>query len=395
MTRKLQKNEEFPLDEARTLSRLIEAFQVFHCVDCGKCTGACPLAQVDRDFSPRLLAKYVIEEGLSSQYVKQKAWTCLTCGLCDERCPAGISFTEFIRAIRPLYAGADSKGLLSHGGALQGLMRMQAVQAVSQNRLDWMTPDLKTSAHGEVLYFVGCLPYFEVFFRGLDLPLTKVAVDTVRLLNSVGVEPVVLQNERCCGHDLIWTGDHTSFQKLRSFNMKSFKAAGVKTIVTACGECSYVLKHLYPESSQPFPFEVMHLTEFLAKAGFSGKRRLSGLATYQDPCRLGRMQGVYDAPRGLLGDILDVREMAHFGAGSWCCGNSAWLHCDRYSKQMQVERLLEAKRTEADLMVTACPKCQIHLACARRDVNLQMNLHLKIQDIASVIAQAVAPERSK
>jgi heterodisulfide reductase subunit B len=62
---------------------------------------------------------------------------------------------------------------------------------------------------------------------------------------------------------------------------------------------------------------------------------------------------------------------------------------------MQVERLLEAKRSEADLMVTACPKCQIHLACARRDVNLQMNLHLKIQDIASVIAQAVAPERSK
>ena len=106
---------------------------------------------------------------------------------------------------------------------------------------------------------------------------------------------------------------------------------------------------------------------------------------------MGRFQGVYDAPRELLGAILDVREMAHFGAGAWCCGNSAWLHCDRYSKQMQVERLLEAKRTEADLIVTACPKCQIHLACAMRDVNLQMDLHLKIQDIASVIAEAVAP----
>jgi Fe-S oxidoreductase len=382
------------LDQSSALSKFIEDFQVFHCVDCGKCTGACPLAQVDRDFSPRLVAKYAIEEGLESEYVREKAWTCLTCGLCNERCPVGISFTEFIRAIRPLYGKEKSKGLLSHGGALQGLMRMQTAPGLNQKRLDWISPDLKVSSQGEILYFVGCLPYFEAFFSGLNVTLTKIAVDTVRILNSLGVEPVVLQNERCCGHDLIWTGDRTSFQKLRNLNVESFKNVGAKTIVTACGECSYVLKHLYPESSGPFPFEVMHLTEFLRKAGLPEKERLGGRATYQDPCRLGRMQGVYDAPRELLGAILDVREMAHFGAGAWCCGNSAWLHCDRYSKQMQVERLLEAKRTEADLLVTACPKCQIHLSCAMRDVNLHMDLHLRLQDITGVIAEAIAPGSS-
>lgn len=382
------------MDQSSALSKFIEDFQVFHCVDCGKCTGACPLAQVDRDFSPRLVAKYAIEEGLESEYVREKAWTCLTCGLCNERCPVGISFTEFIRAIRPLYGKEKSKGLLSHGGALQGLMRMQTAPGLNQKRLDWISPDLKVSSQGEILYFVGCLPYFEAFFSGLNVTLTKIAVDTVRILNSLGVEPVVLQNERCCGHDLIWTGDRTSFQKLRNLNVESFKNVGAKTIVTACGECSYVLKHLYSKSSGSFPFEVMHLTEFLRKAGLPEKERLGGRATYQDPCRLGRMQGVYDAPRELLGAILDVREMAHFGAGAWCCGNSAWLHCDRYSKQMQVERLLEAKRTEADRLVTACPKCQIHLSCAMRDVNLQMDLHLRLQDITGVIAEAIAPESS-
>ena len=98
------------MKQSKTLSELIEKFQIFHCVECGKCTGACPLAQVDRDFSPRLVAKYVIEEGLDSEYVKEKAWTCLTCGLCNERCPIGISFTEFIRAIRPLFITEDFKG---------------------------------------------------------------------------------------------------------------------------------------------------------------------------------------------------------------------------------------------------------------------------------------------
>jgi heterodisulfide reductase subunit D len=382
------------LESDPILSRIVEDFQVYHCVECGKCTGACPLAQVDRDFSPRLLARHIIEEGLQSEYVREKAWTCLTCGLCNQRCPVGISFTEFVRALRPLYVREDHTGYLSHGGALQGLMRMQSVPRLVQNRLDWITPDLRISSQGETLYFVGCLPYFETFFSDLNVSLVKIAVDTVRILNSLGIEPVVLANERCCGHDLIWTGDEGSFQKLRHLNIESFETAGAKTIITACAECSYVLKHLYPDASEPFPFEVIHLTEYLEKVDVADTKRLNKTATYQDPCRLGRLQGVYDEPRELLGSILELREMAHFGAGAWCCGNSSWLHCDRYSKQMQVERLLEAKGTRADLIITACPKCQVHLTCAMRDINRLGDLHLKIQDISSVIAKSIEFGRS-
>ena len=377
------------MDKSNALSQLIEDFKVFHCVDCGKCTGACPLAQVDRDFSPRLVAKYAIEEGLDSEYVKEKVWTCLTCGLCNERCPVGISFTEFVRAIRPLYTREDFRGHLSHGGALHGLMRMQTAPNLNQNRVDWITPDLKVSSHGEILYFVGCLPYFETFFSDMNLSLVNIAIDTIKILNSIGIEPVVLPDERCCGHDLIWTGDGESFQKLLHLNVEAFKKAGVKTIITACGECSYVLKHLYPNFSELFNFDVMHLSEYLKRTGFAAGGSMGKIATYQDPCRLGRFQGVYDAPRELLGPILELREMAHFGTGAWCCGNSAWLHCDRYSKQMQVERLQEAKGTQTELIVTACPKCQVHLTCAMRDANRLYNLNMKIQDFSSVIAESI------
>jgi Fe-S oxidoreductase len=56
---------------------------------------------------------------------------------------------------------------------------------------------------------------------------------------------------------------------------------------------------------------------------------------------------------------------------------------------MQVERLLEAKGTQADFMVTACPKCQVHLTCAMRDVNRLQDLRMKILDMASVIAESI------
>jgi Fe-S oxidoreductase len=273
-------------------------------------------------------------------------------------------------------------------------MRMQGASGLIQNRLDWITPDLKIATQGDLLYFVGCLPYFETFFSDLKVSLGRIAVDTVTILNALGTVPVVLPDERCCGHDLIWIGDDESFQGLRRINMASFQKAGVKTIVTACGECSYVLKHLYPREADAFPIEVMHLSEYLGKVGLPDGHRLNQAATYQDPCRLGRLQGVFDAPRSLLGSILEIREMRHFGAGSWCCGNSAWLGCDKYSKQMQVERLREAKETQSDLIVTACPKCQVHLTCAMRDVNRLENLQMRIQDLSGVVARSMERDHS-
>ena len=377
------------MNHNQTLAKLIDKYQIFHCVECGKCTGACPLAQVDSNFSPRLVAKYAIEEGLGSDYVKEKVWTCLTCGLCNDRCPIGISFTEFIRSVRPLFITEEFKGHLSHGGALQGLMRMQTAPDLNQNRLDWVNDEHNISSHGEILYFTGCLTYFDTFFSTMNLKLKQIASDTVKILNSVGIAPVVLPDERCCGHDLIWTGDEKSFHKLRRLNIESFKKAGVKTIITSCGECFYTLKDLYGQPAEPFPFEVMHISEYLQKIGFSVKKELNEIATYQDPCRLGRLMGIYDAPRQLLESVMELREMPHFRAGAWCCGNSAWLHCDRYSKQMQVERLMEAQGTKSDLIVTACPKCQIHLTCAMNDVNLIQDLSMKIRDISSILAESI------
>jgi Fe-S oxidoreductase len=70
----------------------------------------------------------------------------------------------------------------------------------------------------------------------------------------------------------------------------------------------------------------------------------SGVVTYQDPCRLGRRAGIYEAPRDLLRMIPGVRfeEMERNRENSVCCGTSAWMECSNCSKAMQVERLQEA-----------------------------------------------------
>jgi Fe-S oxidoreductase len=54
-----------------------------------------------------------------------------------------------------------------------------------------------------------------------------------------------------------------------------------------------------------------------------------------------------------------------------------------------VERLQEAKATRSDLLITACPKCMIHLTCAMRDPFRYGSLSMEIRDLASVLADQI------
>ncbi len=91
--------------------------------------------------------------------------------------------------------------------------------------------------------------------------------------------------------------------------------------------------------------------------------------TYQDPCRLGRQLGVLEAPRRVLSAVpgVELVEMDRSGADAVCCGTAGFTHCDAASRRLQQERLESAAGTGAQTLVTACPKCLIHFACAQAE----------------------------
>ena len=45
------------------------------------------------------------------------------------------------------------------------------------------------------------------------------------------------------------------------------------------------------------------------------------------------------------------------------CGVNAFVSCSEVSRKMQLDRLVEAKGTNASAMLTFCPKCLIHYNC--------------------------------
>ncbi len=57
------------------------------------------------------------------------------------------------------------------------------------------------------------------------------------------------------------------------------------------------------------------------------------------------------------------------------------------NKKIQVERLKEAKSSGAELLITACVKCQIHFKCAQNDPVLEEEVQINIRDLTTLIAE--------
>ena len=383
-----------------SIEDIVKETKAFYCLECGVCTGSCPVSRVLPSFSPRMMVTEALL-GLEAEVLKDSnPWQCLTCGRCSHRCPSKVDYQGFIRSVRIEAVGKGMEGVCSHGGVLQGIMRLQSQGLFKQNRLGW-TSGVKIAEKGDYFYFVGCAPYFDVVFKHLNVNFGLTARNGVKLLNLMGIEPVVSNDERCCGHDLLWNGDRKSFESLAKFNVQLVAESGAKTLVTSCAECYRTWKIDYApyfKGAGAAP-RILHLSEFLAQQAeyaehmdqLKPKAGTLRKVTFQDPCRLGRHMGVYDPPRELLSAVpgIEIVEMRHHRASATCCAGGTWTNCDRYAKQIQVGRLREARETGAEVLVTACPKCRIHFACAMKDPNLASEIVLPMKDLAEVLAEAL------
>jgi heterodisulfide reductase subunit D len=259
-------------------------------------------------------------------------------------------------------------------------------KGVTQDRTFWVG-DGKTVEKGDVFYFVGCRPYFDVIFRDIEAGSIQGAKNMLKILNACGVAPVVSNDERCCGHDALWNGNEERFKQLARMNLDLIRASGAKEVVFSCPEGYFTFKNYYTKYFGELGFEPVHILDFLAEKIDQGSVQFEAfpeVVTYHDPCRLGRLAGIFDAPRKLLTAIpgIELREMPRSRENGVCCGTTGWMNCSSCSKEIQLERLAEAKETGARTLVTACPKCQIHFRCAKSAFELET----EITDLYDIVA---------
>ena len=378
----------------KRIDQLVEDTGAFDCVECGKCTTVCPVAKYNTNFAPRTIVLRSIEGQTDNLSKDKDIWTCITCELCNSMCPYKVDYTGFIRGLRNEASALDNTPVCSQGGIIQGVMRVQANGDFKQHRLGWVTPDLKVADKGDVFFFTGCVPYFDSVFKDRpDLRLASIPQAAVKIMNKGGITPAVSNDEVCCGHDLNWTGDEASLQKLMKKNIDVIKASGAKKVVFTCPECMRTFNLDYQDLLGDFDFEMVHISELAEELLKEGKIKLrpgTGKVTIQDSCRLGRHLGIYDPPRNAVKASAgtQVVEMDNSRDKALCCGVSAWATCDETSRKLQVDRLKEAKRTGADCLLTGCYKCLIHLNCAQTNKTQtpKEQIDIPIKDLSVYLA---------
>ena len=380
-----------------------QIFDLDACTRCGRCQDRCPANLTQKPLSPKKLiqdlkgewlaaaAGVKNEDGILDKVIPEETfWSCTACLSCQVNCPVSIPTFDKTLEIRRYLTMTLSKVSPELKLLYKNLQtRFDPYGMGKGKRLEWTEGlDIKkaTETEVDVLYWVGCV-------ASLDDRNRKVAKSFSTIMQKAGVSFGVLgPEEKCCGDPLRRTGNEYQYQEIAQGNIDLLKEMGVKTIVTACPHCYNTLKNDYAQLGADF--QVYHHTEFINKLVQEGKDQdqpvLEGVTTYHDPCYLGRVNRIFDAPRDILGAVKkdSFVEMPRNRDEGFCCGGGGgriWME-EHHGRICHV-RMDDAISVEANTVITACPYCLIMMEDAIKDK--EKSETMKALDISEAIVKGV------
>ena len=390
---------------------------LYACTECGRCTANCPASISGKPLRPRdiihnlkvhllasgnnslfhrdqgILDKAIEQPLVQGQVVTQdELWACTTCHACMEVCPVDIEHVERIIDFRRDLVMKEA----NFSSEVKSLFRNLEIYndthgRGSSFRADWAVglpvKTTKEESNFEILYWAGC----EGSFHDRNKDVSKVIVKMIQEAEvSVGI---LGKEEGCCGDPARRIGNEYLFQELACRNIAILNRYGVKKIITYCPHCYHTLNNEYPQFGGHF--EVMHysvyLNELLRQGRIKVKRSLEGRVTFHDPCYLGRVNGIYNAPREILKSIpaLESKEMNRSREKSFCCGAGGgrmWMH-EHLGERINNLRTKEVIEVGVDFVATSCPYC---LTMVEDGIKGQeMDDRVKALDLAEILYQSI------
>ena len=411
--KKKEKAEQFFKDDDYYLDKIYEPKMrnlLKRCYQCARCSGVCQLSKVQK-FTPSRIIQEILE-GFDEKIYNGVLNDCLTCNSCMQNCPEDVNFADIVRMARYKMRQRDEQCLddsVAHKAMYTTISELMSYSHVQPKRdLSWVPKECEIADSGEVLYFVGCMPYFKFEFDELD----NIPANSLKIISKIEEKPIVVRkDEVCCGHDLYWgQGKFKAFIDLAKKNYELFMNAGVSTIITSCAEGYRTFKVEYPKLFEDFndKFEVKHILEYIYEKWKQGEIEFKNpdesmtdvQFTYHDPCRLSRF---LPKESTLIEDIREMfvqlkslgyifNEMEHNKKNALCCGVSTWMNCNERSKALRYKRLLEAKAA-GTTMVTSCPKCILHFSCLQND--FEDIASIEIKDISEFLVNLIQKVEKK
>jgi glycolate oxidase iron-sulfur subunit len=394
-----------------------------NCIRCGLCLAACPTYRehLNETASPRgrvALARKGLEGELKlSPNLYEQMYGCFACMACNEICPVGIRPADLalsMRHVQEQIRPAKWKqwlfgSLVSHSGRMElatlplrlyeklGIRRL--VYMLGLNRLlpnkirdlEAMLPRLPqrplrrilpeiTEPYGESRYSVG-------FFLGCaqSLLFADQSAATLRVLARNGCTVITPKEIECCGMPARGYGRMDLVEKQAKHNIAIFEKYNIDAIVTDCATCGSTLKEYasllakdpeWAPRAKAFRQKVRDISEFLSEIPLrKPTKRIEMKVTYHDPCHLRRAQQIWKEPRKIL-SIIEGLEFVEMPEADWCCGSAGSQLITHYETSWKVldRKLDNIEKTEATVLTSGCPGCQMQLntGLQRRGISMRV-----------------------
>ncbi len=384
--------------------------EYINCIRCGLCLAVCPTYReyLKETASPRgrvALTRKGLEGQLElSPNLIEQMYGCFACMACNDLCPVGIrpaNLALSMRHVQEQIRPAKWKqwlfgGLISHAGRMEiatwplrlyerlGIRRLIYVLGLNRllpnkiRDLEAMLPRLPqrplrrvlpeiTKAYGEERYRVG-------FFLGCaqSLLFADQSAATLRVLARNGCTVITPKEIECCGMPARGYGRMDLVEKQARHNIAVFERCNVDRIITDCATCGSILKEYglllagdaeWAARADAFQRKVRDISEFLCEIPLrKPTRRIEAKVTYHDPCHLRRGQHVWKEPRKIL-SMIDGVEFVELPEADWCCGSAGSQLITHYDTSWKVlgRKLDNVAKTEAHILASGCPGCQMQL----------------------------------
>jgi Fe-S oxidoreductase len=264
-----------------------------------------------------------------------------------------------------------------------------AQRLIWSENLEEIPESIEPRTGADYVLFTGCVSSF--------YPMTyAIPQSFVQILEKAEISYTTMGGEEwCCGYPLYGVGLEGDVVDVAQHNVDRFLESGAKKLVTTCPSCYYTWAHIYPEMvPEAADIEVLHASEMLAELiregaiTFEDQRPM--VATYHDPCDLGRKSGVYDAPREVIRSIpgIELVEMMNSGETALCCGGGGdveMVDAEAVS-ELAAQRMEQVKATGAKLLVSACQQCKRTLFRASRATKTRV----RVMDLTELVWRAMA-----
>ena len=326
--------------EAKNLQKWESELNV--CIRCAYCFEGCPVFKELGWESDGARGKVILSYGLfsgelePSQYIADKIYECTFCKDCVERCSADVNVPDILAAAR-----AD---LVENGFKYEEHEELlEKIEATG----NIFGEELKAPARsGEVPVLLGC----RLKERRED------AERYLEILEKLGIKPLVVEDETCCGMPQGVLGYKDRLKKQMDKFRKRFP---YEDFICMCTTCVFFITQAYPDLNPTYIIE-----EIYKRLPAHNPKKLGISVTYHDPCNLSRGMDMVGEPREILDWIgVELVEMELHGKETFCCGGGGGVLVTNkgLSEKLAKTRYQQAIDTEVDTLVTLCPTCELNL----------------------------------